>query len=104
MKDRLDSLYEEKNPELSSEMKKKIYGISERKKLSISKILIGVSVIVIVVIAVSIWSGVQEVDNGTSEDLQGELFQEKGIGENGNLEINESNKTSSNNSIINSSE
>ena len=101
MKDYLEEISE---PELSPEMKQEIYGISEKKKLSVSKILMIASVVIVVLIVINVWSGVQRIDNGVNLDLQGELFQEKGILPDGDLLINNTNETSQNNSVNDSSE
>jgi len=100
----MDDYLEESAIELTPEMKKEMYGVSKKKKLSISKILMITSVVIIVLIVVNIWSGVQKIEVGIDQDLQGELFQEKGMGGEIDLEINNTNETSQNNSFTNSSE
>ena len=95
---------EEPEIELTPKMKKDIYGVFERKKLSISKILMITSAVIIVLIVVNVWSGVSESNFGDDLKLQGELYQEKGIDGEVDLQINESNEISQNNSVTNFSD
>lgn len=95
---------EESEIELTPKMKEEIYGVSEMKKLSISKILMIASAVIIVLIVVNVWSGVSESELEFNSELKGELYQEKGIGEGVDLQINDTNETSQNNSVMNVSD
>ena len=100
----MNNYLEEPDIELTPKMKKDIYDVSERKKLSFSKILIIMSAFIIVLIIINIFGGVYESKLEFNSELQGKLYQEKGIGGESDLEINESNKTLQNNSFTNFSD